>query len=244
MTDELSAYAAEPIEFDEDDIGEEEFEPFSSGAPSNASTWQHQAKTAAGYGNIVAQQALSRLGNVAQVANFSQTGNFLTAAQTGVSGALAPVVAVTGPIGLALALIDSGFSGYSALKTYRHIKQLEHLLQNSGLASQAKPGTKEAIIFCCKKKNKKLKRKGLGCIPVLGSICNSAYTAGRSIYKRAKGTRGVERRQQASVLWQNTLLGDPLAIAACKEILGENVYGMIQGLSDGHLVLKKKLRSL
>ena len=55
---------------------------------------------------------------------------------------------------------------------------------------------------------------------------------------------GVERRLQASILWQNTLIGDQCAIAACQEILGEKVYGMIEGLADGHLVLKKKLRSL
>ncbi len=171
-----------------------------------------------------------------------QTGNITTAATTGVSAALAPVVAVTGPIGLALSLVESSFSAYSAVKTYKHINNLEKILLTK--SSVAKPGTAEAIMFTIKKKNKKLKRKGLGCVPVFGSLCNTVYTAGRSMKKRWRGTRGTERRQQASILWQNTLIGDQCAIAACQELLGLKVYNMIAGLADGHLVLKKKLRSL
>jgi hypothetical protein len=239
----MQAYAMLEIDPDEDDVGEdEEEEGFSSGAKGAASTYGATATSVARVGNTVVQQGLGAVGKTANIANFVQTGNVFSVAAGGASAALAPIAAVTGPIGIALALVDSGVSAYAAVKTYRHIKALEHIILTMG--KLAKPGTVEAIIFCCKKKNKKLKRKGVGCVPILGSICNTIYTAGRSIQKRVQGTRGVERRQQASILWQNTLLKDPCAIAACKEILGVKIYGMIAGLADGHLVLKKKMKSL
>lgn len=239
---EIARLALEDIDDDEDDVGEDDFEPFSSGAPSLGQTRGNSIQSAANIGKKVSMQAVGRLGNVANIANLAQTGNAFSVATTGTSAALAPVVAVTGPIGIALALVDSSFSAYSAVKTYKHVKALEKILLTKG--DLAKDGTPEAIIFTIKKKNKKLKRKGLGCVPVFGSICNTVYTAGRTIKKKYRGTKGVERRQHASMLWQNTLLGDQCAIAACKELLGLKVYGLIDGVADGHLVLKKKLRSL
>lgn len=245
----LSQAAMQDIDPDEDDVGED-FEPFAGGARGAASSWGGTAKSVGKGGFTVAQQGLGRLGNVAQVANLSSGGSFFSGGaliSTGTSAtaaALAPVVAVTGPIGIALACVDSAFSGVSAYKTHGHIRELELLLNTMGSDSTVQPGTKEAILFAVKKKNKKLKRKGIGCVPILGSICNTVYTVGRTAYKRAKGTKGVERRQHASALWGNTLVGDRLAIAACKELLGVKVYEMIKGLGDGHLVLKKKMKSL
>lgn len=242
MTDvDLAALALEDIDDDEDDVGDED-DAFLSGAPSAAYTKGRMAKDIAGYSKLAVSTGLSGVGHTARVANLVQTGGLTTVAATGTSAALAPVVAVTGPIGIALSLVESGFSAYSAVKTYKHIKHLERILDTK--KELAKPGTVEAIMFTIKKKNKKLKRKGIGCVPVFGSICNTVYTAGRSIKKRVTGTRGVERRQQASMLWQNTLIGDQCAIAACQELLGLKVYNLIDGMADGHLVLKKKLRSL
>ena len=241
---QMQQYMLEDIDPLEDDVGDdlEDYPVFSSGAPDRANTTSRKLKTGAGYTNLAVQQGISITGKVANVANFAQTGNIMTVASTGVSAAMAPVVAITGPIGIALSLVDSAFSGYSAYKTSGHIRQLERIMKEYG--SVAKPGTLEAIGFCIKKKNKKLKRKGVGCVPVLGSLCNSIYTAGRSVQKRWNGTRGVERRQRASELWQNTLIGDVCAIEACKELLGIKIYKLIEGMGDGHLVLKKKLRSL
>ncbi|WP_370980287.1 hypothetical protein [Agaribacterium sp. ZY112] len=240
----IHQYMMQDIDPSEDDLGDdlEEDSVLPKGAPKKAQTTGQTAQDVANWSNFLAGQAISVTGKTATVANFAQTGNLLTAASTGTSAALAPVVMITGPIGIAMAIIDSAFSGYSAYKTQQHIRQLERIMKDLG--PKAKDGTLEAIGFCIKKKNKKLKRKGFGCIPVLGSLCNSIYTTGRSIQKRVNGTRGLERRQRASELWHNTLLGDPCAIAACKELLGDKVYGLIAGMSDGHLVLKKKLRSL
>ena len=66
----------------------------------------------------------------------------------------------------------------------------------------------------------------------------------RRIHKKRKGIRGVERRSHAEKLWKNMLLGDPAAVAACKELLGAADFAKLRRFGDGHLVLKKKMRSL
>src|SRR5262249_26943676 len=152
-------------------------------------------------------------------------------------GAAAPFL---GPAGIALMILDIGFSAFSAAKTYAHICALEAILELYSGNRRVLPGTLDAIIFAPQKKNKKIKRKGIGCIPVLGSICNTAYTLGRRLTKK---NRGVERRQQAQTLWENMLRGDPAALAACEELLGETTFAKIKIYADGHLVLKKKMKS-
>ncbi|MBL8841691.1 MAG: hypothetical protein JNL90_09220 [Planctomycetes bacterium] len=236
----LSAYA-----FADDDEDDDDDELLRFGAKQTANTASAQAKFIGTTGAAVAGGVTTVVGQVSNVARLVQTGSLLSAASTGTSAALAPVVAVTGPIGIALSLVDSLLSGASAVSTYGHIKQLEKLLQ-AGVPGHRPvlPGTREAIVFACKKKNKKLKRKGIGCIPVLGSICNTVYTIGRTIQKSRSGTKGVERRHHAKVLWANARCDDPLAIAACKELLGKKIYAMIEGMNDGDRVLKKKMKSL
>ena len=160
----------------------------------------------------------------------------------GAAAAAGTAAAVAGPVGLAFALIDSTRSAVSAVKTYRHINALEKILEEKG--HLAFMGTTEAILFSIKKKNKKLKRTGAGCVPVLGSVCNSVYTIGRTMKKRMAGTKGHERRAHAEKLWQNCQGGDPCAKAACIELLGTKVYGLIDGYTDGYRVLKKKMKSL
>lgn len=236
----LAAYA-----FADDDDEDDDDEILRFGAKQTANTASAQAKFAGTTGAAVAGGVTTVVGQVSNVARLVQTGSIFTAASSGASAALAPVVAVTGPIGIALSLVDSLMSGASAVSTYGHIKQLERLLtryNTTDLGVQI--GTHEAITFACKKKNKKLKRKGLGCIPILGSICNTVYTIGRTIQKSRSGTKGVARRHHAKVLWDNARRGDPMAIAACKELLGKKIYAMIEGMNDGDRVLKKKMKSL
>jgi len=213
--DVVIRYLKEDIHPLEDDVGEEEFSAFNAGAPGTAKTTEAKVKQYAGYAKTGMQQGISRTGNVATAANLGVLG----AASSGVAGALAPVIAVTGPIGYAFSLVDAGLSGYHE-------------------------GTIESIAFCIKKKNKKLRRKAFGAVPVLGTIGNSVYSYGNALYKKSQGTRGVQRRQRASELWANAVAGDRCAIAACKELLGLKIYNLIEGMHDGHLVLKKKLRSI
>ncbi|MES2711976.1 MAG: DUF4157 domain-containing protein [Pseudomonadota bacterium] len=174
-------------------------------------------------------------------------GSVTGALASGAAAAMAPAALVLGPVGIAFMIADLTLSFVSAAKTYAHIKELESILVYAEAGSgklAAHPGTVNAIAFTLNKKNKKLKRKGVGCIPVLGSICNTVYTAGRSIQKRNDNSRGVERRSHATTLWVNMMAKDRYAIAACSSLLGEKMFGKIRMYSDGHRVLKKKMRSL
>ena len=235
----------------EDDYGdflEDLLGPGQTGAKSAARTGGRMAKSGinaayqAGYygtwaGGYVAQ------GLTGALTVGGQTVAAFTAPLAGGAAAAAGAAAtVSGPVGIAFALIDSTRSAVSAVKTYRHVNALERILKSYG--QHALNGTVEAILFAIKKKNKKLKRTGVGCVPVLGSICNSVYTTGRTIKKRVKGTRGHERRAHAETLWRNAQHGDLCARSACIELLGEKIHNLIDGYSDGHLVLKKKMKSL
>jgi hypothetical protein len=169
----------------------------------------------------------------------------------GVLGAALPAAAIAalpvlGPVGIALTLAEMGFSGVSAVKSHLHMVHLEKILQNymGKEDPNVRTGTLGAIAFACLKKNKKRKRKGLGCIPVLGAIGNTVYSIGRRVVKNANNQRGVDRRTAAHTLWYNMLLGDPAATEACRELLGKKTFGRIRGYRDGDQVLKKKLRSI
>lgn len=171
-------------------------------------------------------------------------GHFTGALSAGAGAAMAPAAAVLGPAGIALMLLDIGLSAKSAASTYAHICALEAILEIYKGRPGVRASTLEAIAYTLNKKNKKLKRKGFGCIPILGSICNTVYTAGRTIQKRVQGTRGIERRAMAKTLWQNMLAGDPAAIAACEDLLGVKTFTKIRIYIDGDVVLKKKMKSL
>lgn len=232
----------EIIEF-EDDIEDDEEEP-TSGARNYPTTRSHKFKGAAGVAKTGAEQLVARTGNVATVANLYQTGSLTTTAAGGVSAALAPVVAVTGPIGLALALIDSGLSARSAKKTYDHIKKLSSILPRCQLDEDVY----QALSFIIKKKNSKLQKKGFSVVPILGPLATSVLSGSRSAYKRYKGTRGVERRDAARTIWEASMDASSLdrtcAQKICSELLGEKIYFSIKDFSDGDVVLKKKIRSL
>lgn len=243
---DLRQYMLEDIDPSEDDVGEDDFEVVNHPSASKAaSTMGTKAAWAVNTGKTVIEQSITAVNTTKSAADIVKTGSVMAGTASNVSGALAPVTeltSTTGPIGIALAALNSGLSAYSAYKTYNHIYQLQEILRNHGAVAQ--PGTIEAIGFCIKKKNRKLKRKGLGCVPVAGSTPVTIHKFGRYIYKKYKGTLGVKRKQHASMLWQNTLIGDTCAIAACKELLGVSIYKRIEGLEDGHLVLKQKLKSV
>ncbi len=174
-------------------------------------------------------------------------GNVTGALSAGGAAAMAPAALILGPVGIAFMIADLTLTFVSAAKTYAHIKELESILAYAEAGSgklAPQDGTKDAIAFTLNKKNKKLKRKGVGCIPVLGSICNTAYTVGRSIQKRHDNSRGVLRRSHAEKLWENMLKKDRYAIAACSSLLGERMFTKLRIYADGHKVLKKKMRSL
>jgi hypothetical protein len=171
----------------------------------------------------------------------------LTTALTHVGGVALQSMAIgaapiLGPVGIGFMLLEMGISGFSAAVTYKHISHLKKILIRHR-DHTVLPGTEVAILYAIKKKNKKLLRKGLGVVPMVGSLGVSVYTLGRSIKKRYQGTRGDYRRMQARTLWANQLQGDHMAIAACKELLGK-VYPKVREYADGFVLLKKKIRSM
>ena len=242
--------------FDDDDDEFEDYDdiidmlnaPPVTGAKSAGSTAGSKAQSvlnasyqAGYYGTWAGGYVAQGLAGSVTVAG-SSVASFASPLAGGAAAAAGTAATVAGPVGLAFALIDSTRSAVSAVKTYRHISALEKILTELGHVAYG--GTVEAILFSIKKKNKKLKRTGAGCVPVLGSVCNSVYTIGRTMKKRIQGTKGHERRAYAKALWENCQADDPCAKAACLELLGTKVYGLIDGYTDGHLVLKKKMKSL
>jgi len=165
--------------------------------------------------------------------------------------AMAPALAVLGPIGWALMAVDVALSAKSAASTYSHIKKLEvihshwlAMFRVNNLSNPPRASTLRASEWTLNQKNRKLKRKGLGCLPILGSTLNTVYTLGRTIQKRVMGTKGKDRHGHAVVLWQNMMANDPFAMEVCLELLGTRVFNSIRHYSDGHLVLKRSMRSL
>jgi hypothetical protein len=168
------------------------------------------------------------------------TGTALSTAGTALSVA-APIL---GPVGIALSGIDLIKNGVSAAKTYSHLSALDRILRDYWGKPGVLPGTVEAIAFTMQKKNVKLKRKGIGCVPVVGATGVTCVTLCRRIQKKRKGIRGAERRSHAKTLWKNMLQRDPLAVAACKELLGAADFEKLRRFGDGDRVLKNKMRSL
>lgn len=236
-------------EDDDDDDDAPAGPPIASGAAGVSSSERNGvAKSVGNISRVIASGGVSAVNTTFSVMGGTGIAGSVTGAvASGAAAAMAPAALILGPVGIAFMIADLTLTFVSAAKTYAHIKELESILAYAEAGSgklAALPGTVNAIAFTLNKKNKKLKRKGIGCIPVLGSICNTVYTAGRSIQKRNNGTRGVERRSYALTLWQNMLKKDRYAIAACSSLLGEKMFTKLRVYADGDRVLKKKMRSL
>jgi hypothetical protein len=174
-------------------------------------------------------------------------GGLLGTAMHGIGTALGTVSLVTLPVGIALALTEVAFSVRSIAKTYSHIAKLKEIKKKHYRNELV--GTRETIEYVLHQKNKKLKHKGVGCIPGVGSLVNSVYMVGRAIQKKAQNSKGKDRKENAKTLWTNLLDGCEMAEAACKELLGEKMYQKLMNLPQedrqlGWMVLKKKMKSI
>lgn len=215
-----------------------EAEELAENSVSNNVGWGHKTSQTAKSVQGIARPIGGMANSVAQ-ATVASSHSVQFAQVAGVGLAVNPI---TTPVAAVLMTIDIGLSAWSAAKTYKHVKNLERILDR--YSSTMSTDTMFALFYVLGKKNKKMKRKGIGCIPVLGSLANTVYAGGRSIYKRAKGTRGKNRRANAETLWGEHVRGDAAATAACEELLGPDTFGKIRHCHDGHLVLEKKLRSM
>ncbi|MBR0646871.1 eCIS core domain-containing protein [Plastoroseomonas hellenica] len=235
------------VEEDEDD-DEEDAAPQmqgTGGARNLATTAGSTATSIARPARTVVSTGVSAVNTVSGVLGGTGTlGSITGAVSSAAAAAMAPAAAVLGPAGIALAIADMALSAVSAAKTYAHMCALEAIVTLYSGKKGVRETTLTAIAYTLNKKNKKLKRKGISCIPILGSICNSVYTLGRTVQKKVNGTKGVERRAMSKLLWNNMLAGDPAAIAACEELLGAKTFGKIRRCIDGDVVLKKKMKSL
>ncbi len=159
--------------------------------------------------------AVKTLGNV--VASTGSTA-FQTATKTGF-GSMAYTAATGGTVALSAtgigavavagtyAVGSSIAAGVSAYKTNQHINNLK-FIHGNGPAHASCDGCRlqhdtiyNAVLpYIINKKQRKLRRKGEQIVPVLGGMATSLETGARSIYKRLRGTRSVERHWHAQVL--------------------------------------------
>ena len=242
----------EAIEDDDDDDGPEIvggprfhrlLSPFTAKSAA-AGTFSSKLTRAAEMSNSVTTKVAGLPGKLVIASNFASSHAIAGATQiSAASAAMAPAAVVLGPIGLGLSLLSSAMSVWSASKTYQHMANLQQIVDLQ--ASLARSGTVEAIAYTLKKKNKKLKKKGLGAIPIAGSVTLMVYGMGKYIYKRGTGSLGVSRKKYAKDLWTNYLVyNDPCAQAAIRELLGDEIFNLIKNCGDGDTVLAEKLKSL
>lgn len=139
----------------------------------------------------------------------TKTGYSTLAYSAATTGAVA--VSATGVGALAVAgsyaVGSSVLAGVSVYKTNKHINNLK-TIRNAGSMKENCTGCKlqhdtlynEVLPYIIAKKQRKLRRKGEECMPVLGGMATSMETGLRSIYKRLKGNRGKERHWHAQLL--------------------------------------------
>lgn len=179
-------------------------EPVSSAFATAPSRWPlvtMSVRIGAGVAGVGVQVTQTALGTTTIVA-------LLTA------GAAASATGIGLIVGGAVVTLGSiTASARSAYKTYKHIKGLDALqarvksLPCDGIAANgSKTGQDaaehaaviEALDYVISKKERKLDKKVAGSVG--GGIGVSAYSIGKSLYKRFKGTRGVNRTAQANVV--------------------------------------------
>ena len=144
---------------------------------------------------------------------------------------LVPVTAV--PIKIAKASL----AVVSLAKTIKHILNLKKLL-----AATKSPEVKSVLIYAIRQKSKKAVKKGL--TSVGAGALSSAHSGIRGIYKKIKGTKGVERESYAKLLHGLAIKGDQEAGDVIRELVGtENMAAALENSSEGWGIVKSKLAS-
>lgn len=163
------------------------------------------------HGDLGTVKSLSKAGMAVGSGAFSTATNtgFSTMAYTAATGGTVALSATgVGAVAVAgtYAVGSSVLAGVSAYKTHNHIKNLQDIQRRNtrGFCDGCKGEhslIKNTILpYIIEKKKRKLRRKGEETVPLLGSLCTTAETGMRSIYKRIAGTRGKERHYYAQVL--------------------------------------------
>jgi len=146
------------------------------------------------------------------------SGAFSTATNTGFT-TLAYTAAAGGTVALsatgvgaiavagAHALGKSVAAGVSVYKTQAHIKNLQAIHDRGckhgfceGDGNDHNKIYTHVLPYIINQKKRKMRRKAEETMPLLGSMATSIESGARSIWKRARGTRGVQRHYFAQVL--------------------------------------------
>jgi hypothetical protein len=121
--------------------------------------------------------------------------------------------------GAAITLTTCGLSAVSAYKTGKHLEVLERIAERkstydcTGLMFNANRREHthigyEVLPYIILQKAEKQARKTIGAVPLAGSALTSAYSLGRNLYKRARGTLGETRTAMATDLTKHFLTHD------------------------------------
>jgi len=132
------------------------------------------------------------------------------------------------PLAGAVALGKSVAAGVSVYKTHQHINSLQDI-RDAGSNNIFCEGDRNdhnviythVLPYIIDQKKRKLRRKAEQVVPVLGSAASSIETGLHSIWKRAKGTRGVQRHYYAQVL--------TVHLVGCKCGLAEDIVSALWG---------------
>ncbi|MGB0683444.1 MAG: hypothetical protein ACPGOV_12075 [Magnetovibrionaceae bacterium] len=164
------------------------------------------------------------------------------------AGQLVPVAA---PITMIVGMVTDAKAIYS---THNHLKVLKLILADIISDGQgALDGTQDAIEHCITKKTHKIAKRGVRLLPKVGGFLTSVYGMGKWVYKKAKGTLGKHRTESATILLLNSMQGDPYALRACVNLLGDQrfleIYDSARGgasdeFDDAVLVLAEKFKSM
>jgi len=130
------------------------------------------------------------------------------------------------PISIALQILSWVVDGKAIKKTNDHIDNIHKLLHeaiDSQMENNLYPleGTIDAIMFAYSRKDTKLKRRAVNCVPIIGDIIINNIAIGLIWNKWIrKDTPGMERMRMAEVLVLNAGLNDCFARRAIMDLTG------------------------
>lgn len=142
---------------------------------------------------------------------------------------LAPVLAA--PIEIA----ETALAIVSTARTIKHIVNLRKLRQLT-----QDPRLRDIIQYAIRQKTQKAAKKGLKSLGA--GIVATAYGAGKSVYKRVRGTRGAQREANARELVA-AAGRDPDAASVVRELVGADRMNEAVQTDDGWRIVFDKLAS-
>lgn len=188
------------------------------------------------------------------VQHFAGVSAFALASGAAAASATGIGLVVTGA---AITLTTCGLSAVSAYKTSQHVAVLERIAARrysydcTGLMFQSNRRehthiADDVLPYLILQKEEKQARKSIGAVPLAGGALTGAYSMGRYLYKKAKGTLGETRTAMAFDLTKHFLThncGLAQAIVAELYSFEEMVWLCEQDPDDVVKLLARKMTS-